>query len=464
MSANAHPTSNDLLVALQEPDQAISTLEHVDECLACRVRLSRIQQTSNLAPVRTDSLQRIVQASAPLPAVLADIVSGSQDEAPQPDEVWRVGRSEALLVWIRQVFDDGVADAIPLVLDVELADQESVIVDADATPLATETAAMVALRTHIHLGAFLNRVGSLDIRKAVTEVMTAAREGRRPSGVRVGPPIDDDDDQRLEYRQALRDLLAELSPSAWSDTDDEPNSETKPTTNEPTTNRSSDGIEAIESRLSEQLPDLQFHDVAQQTIRIDDTIEVTTRRKVVYLGSPVLVVTLHGEHATKLPEVGRIVAACQIMASGEPDVDAVAIAIPHSDWSTLLITTAHMRDAFELPSGARKGPTATLVGLGLADTLWKYLEGEAVPWEVTDPVSSRLGTDDLHQMAVRHARNSIEQIHAAGKRAHQTAKKNTWENLPDEFSDQVARFITAIANETTIEDALAELRLETPDD
>ena len=92
---------------------------------------------------------------------------------------------------------------------------------------------MVSLRTHIHIGAFLNKVGILDIRKDITEVMTAVREGRRPSGVRVGPPIDDDDDQRLEYRQALRDLLAELSPSAWLAAEDDPGADTEQTASEP---------------------------------------------------------------------------------------------------------------------------------------------------------------------------------------------------------------------------------------
>lgn len=217
MSANVHLTSSDLLAALQEPGQTASAREDVHECLACRVRLARIRQTISFAPASEDSLQRIAHASAPLPAALADIVSDNRDTAPQPNEVWRIGDSQALLVWVRRVFDDGVADVIPLVFDVELADDESIVVNADATPLATEIAAMVALRTHIHLGAFLNRVGSLDIRNAVTEVMTAVREGRRPSGVPVGPPIYDDDDQRLEYRQALRDLLAELSPSVWAE-------------------------------------------------------------------------------------------------------------------------------------------------------------------------------------------------------------------------------------------------------
>src|SRR3954465_6535623 len=130
MTTNVHPPSSELLTALREPDQATSTLDHLDACLACRVRLSRIRRASGLGPATADSLQRIVEASTPLPEVLANVISGSQDREPQPNDIWRVGRSEALLVWVRGVFTDGVADVIPLVLDVELADRESLLIGA----------------------------------------------------------------------------------------------------------------------------------------------------------------------------------------------------------------------------------------------------------------------------------------------------------------------------------------------
>lgn len=158
------------------------------------------------------SLRLILSAATPLPDGLADLIQAPRAGDPQPGEIWRIGRDEALLVWVRRVFPDGVADVIPLVLDVEQADQETILIPADATPVDTELAAMVPLRTHVDLGAFLNRIGTLDIRADVTEVMQAAREDRRPQDVRVGPPIDRDDDQRIVYRHAVRCLLSELAP------------------------------------------------------------------------------------------------------------------------------------------------------------------------------------------------------------------------------------------------------------
>lgn len=157
-----------------------------------------------------DSLRYIAEAGTPLPAGLGDLIRAERAGDPQPGEVWRVGRSEAMLVWVRRVFDDGMADVVPLVLDVDFADDESILVPADA--VGVELAAMVAVRTHIDVSVFINRIGSIDLDNEVAEVMTAVREGRPPRGVPVGSPIEDDADQRIAYRQAIRRFFAALTP------------------------------------------------------------------------------------------------------------------------------------------------------------------------------------------------------------------------------------------------------------
>src|ERR1051326_1403980 len=113
MTAHVHPSSGELLAALEEPDRATNTLEHVDECLACRVRLARLRAAPGLAPANDDIFQRLVQASTPLPAAIAGLVAASPDAEPGPNEIWRVGQAEAPLVWVRRVFDDGIAEGVP---------------------------------------------------------------------------------------------------------------------------------------------------------------------------------------------------------------------------------------------------------------------------------------------------------------------------------------------------------------
>lgn len=178
------------------------------------IRQARIYDDLTSAPPDKDGLERLLAAAPPLPDGLAELILARRDGDPRPGDIWRAGLTEAVLVWVRRVFDDGVADVVPLVLDVELADKESILLPVDATPLATGLAAMVALRTHVDCSTFINRIGQLDIRREVADVMAAMREGRHPRGVHVGPPIVNDRDQRIEYRCAIRDLLEELLPSA----------------------------------------------------------------------------------------------------------------------------------------------------------------------------------------------------------------------------------------------------------
>jgi hypothetical protein len=221
VTAHEHPSSSELLAFIHEPVRTKPAAEHISNCLACRVRLSRLHEATEPESVDDGTIQRITAGSTPLAPNLAALVTSDAVKRPEPNEVWRVGRSEALLAWVRRVFDDGVVEVVPLVLDVELADQHSVLINADATPILTDMAAMVALRTHLHPGAFINFIGDLDISREVAEILTAVLENRRPSGIPVGPPVESDSDQRLEYRQVLRDLLAPLSPSGWEDNADD---------------------------------------------------------------------------------------------------------------------------------------------------------------------------------------------------------------------------------------------------
>jgi hypothetical protein len=184
----------------------------------------------------------------------------------------------------------------------------------------------------------------------------------------------------------------------------------------------------------------------------------------VYLETTVLIAILDGPNLSEYPETAAVAEACQELAHAESIVDAVVVAIPDDDWQAVLFTRAHMRPAVELPGGKLKGPIATLEGYGLVDTVCKYFEGVVTAWEVTEPVSDRIGMSDLHQTAAKHARASIEEIAEAGKRAHQPAKQAGWQSLSDEFGERVAGFIVAIASGTGVEDAVTELGLETLDD
>lgn len=192
------------------PLQAADAATGEEVPLIARIHAARLREAGPLPAISEESIQYILSAVHELPVDALKFVAGG---TPHAGELWRAGKHEALLVWVRRVFDDGVVDGVPVVLDVELADEESVLIPAAATPLGCELAAMTSVRSHLSGDVFLNFMCALDIGAEVEEVMQATREGRRPVNVLVGSPICDDADRRIEYRCAIRDVLAHLSPS-----------------------------------------------------------------------------------------------------------------------------------------------------------------------------------------------------------------------------------------------------------
>ncbi len=463
MTGHIHPSSGELLAAANNPDRVKPVLDHVGECLACRVRLARLRAAADTAPAGENIFRRLMEAAAQPPAVVASLVVATPGREPQPNEIWRVGRSEALLVWVRRVFDDGVADVVPLVLDVALADEQSVLVPAGATPLASEAVAIVALRTHVHTGAFLNHVGQLDINREVNEVMASVQEGRRPNGVVVGPPIDDDRDQRLEYRQALRDLLAELSPTAWLDAEDAATRH-RQASRESATPRRNDTLKSIKKRLSERLPGIRFAEGKAHSVAVDENTTVKSATKASYLDTAVLVITVDLDNTQAWPEIASLAAACLELAQNEQDVDAVVVSVPHRDWPSQLFPLANLRSAYQAPGGARTGPTPALTDHGLVDTLCKHLEGAAPSWEYTEPATDQIGRTNLHQVASSHASTSIERIRKEGRRALQPAKRLGWGELDPALDQRLASLIFAIVNNEDVDGVVAEFIQEAGND
>lgn len=309
----------------------------------------------------------------------------------------------------------------------------------------------------MHRDALINQVADLDISADVEDVLAATRAGR-DSKVAVGPRIEHDDDDRIEYRQALRDLLAELSPSAWAaDTDpDAPD----PAPALPSTIESPNPGEVdVRAAISDRLWSAQCIPLDHQRFPFGSGQELEALFKVVYLDTAVVVagVTSLDSAATDMTE---FVYACQRAAVSSPDADAVCVAEPVEDWPCLLFSRASMRQALELPAGVQAGPVPILNGLGLVDTLWKHLEGAAPAWEVTERPPRGIGSVDVAVIAGRHAQTSIATVEQQGRRAHQAPKKSSWTTLPAGLGERVSRFVAAVTQSVPVEDALAELDRE----
>jgi len=142
-------------------------------------------------------------------------VLGAGDQIPRPGEIWLVDADEAIVVWVRRVID-GAVEVLAVTLDVNLADEQTVIVPSVKSSLGVELALLTAIRAHVAPGAFLIRVAELPatVTAQVVEVLAAAREGRMAEGAAVGMPVYDSNEKIVEHQQELADLLAGVGPGS----------------------------------------------------------------------------------------------------------------------------------------------------------------------------------------------------------------------------------------------------------
>jgi hypothetical protein len=469
MIPNSHPTSNELLGNGGSAEDAVLAA-HLDECVACRVRSARLRESAGLPRPSLESLARIAEASVAISSALPKLLKSHPDRGPRPGELWRIGHEEAALAWVRRTFDDDAVDVIPVTLDTDMADSESIFVSGDMTPVGFDLVAFVSLRTHLHVGFFLNHVANLNIANDVEEVVSAMREQRPPRGVSTGVPIFGDQDQRIEYRQAIRDIFGDLTPGAWirahqlremgeSQSHHEPLPAASEPMTAPATRQESEDWESLDEEIRERLRGARC-----RSTNLPSRPTVTPLLKVSYLDTAVLVITTDDEAAFAEPAV--LLEDVKSLVLIEPDVDAVAIAQSSvqsiSDWSAVLLKVPHMRVALEVPKGTPTGPKVTLDGLSLIDTLVKYLDSAVAAWDVTEEAERYLGGTDVRDIAERHVADSLTQIAIEGRRAHQDAKK-AWTDLPPRLKQSITAFIEAATHES-FEKALQRLELEAEDD
>jgi hypothetical protein len=453
MSVYDHPSTLELAAARDDPAAAEAIQPHLATCVACRVRAARLWHTEMPGEPDEDVVTRILEASSPGPAILASFTGGRDLGLPRPGEIWRIGRDEAMLAWVRRVFEDAV-DVIPAVLDIELADQESVFVPAESTPLGMPLALLTGVRTHVGMPALLQRIGYVNAFTQVNEVMAATREGRPPQGIQAGPPIDTKDDQRIEYRQLIADLLSDMAPDRWPD-------DPMPDAGQSDSNSFREAARIIDI-LTVELPvrhsGAQVSPMAPVESWLGPGITLYGCTRVTYLDTSLIVAVLDGQDIGDAIQSTTVLAdACLALARIEPDVTAIAITTGGAERPAIVLKVADLRTAFEAPSGRKVPPRLAREPLPLIDALAKFLDRQVTAWEVTEPVAGQILAIELRDVASQSASEAVTNIIAAGKRALTEAKKRAWTHLPDDLAAQITESISAIMANEPIDDVLDSL-------
>ncbi len=428
----SHPTALELAEAVTADPPAAGLKLHLAGCVECRVRIARLTRAQAAHEPPDGALARIVDGAARLRAAMTHAVHVGGG-TPRPDEIWRVGSDEAILVWVRKVLDDAV-DIMPVTLDVDLADDQTLIVSSEENPLGVELALFTALRAHVHPRAFLSRVAELPATTTaqVAEVLSAAWQGRAVEGVRVGMLVYDPDDQIVEYQQTLADLLADVGPGAWTaastrrpaDAGHDPHAEL---------------LRLLEQDLVER-HQCRIHRSLTVVAALPSAAVMTAAARVAIADTSVVVAVLADWQSEPEVDLAR---ACRAILEQEPGAHAVAVCSPGLDRQAVVVTGADTYDAFEPPGGGRTAPRAPGAPMHVVDALAKYLDVCMPSWVDTDGTALLAGTD-LPGVARLAAQTSVSDLAAQGRRAHTPAKTQAWTALTETTADDLARAVARI--------------------
>jgi hypothetical protein len=417
--------------------------EHITGCAACRAEFELLAADVAYTAPDNAALRRILEGAAALPTALMDAIHSAGQVEPVPGELWRIGTADqALLVWVATVEGDS-AHIVPMTLDLGLADDSSVYVNAGASPLGVDGILLHDLARVVPLSVFLSRVGPLHLPDD-DDASSERLLGAAAIGETFAFPIQNAHDARIEPRLGIEELLEHLA---------------KPSST-PETALNWDyayTFEALRTDLRERIFGSDLHSLPRQVFPVAQSNTLTCLAKVTHLQRSTVIAALGGNHPHAVLNADTLAGTCREVLRLEPDSGAVAVIIPADIWVTALFTSADTNPALAAPTGSPVGPTTTYIGYGLVDTMHKYLDGRVSAWEEAETAPTRLNTSDIDDVVQRHATAAVQGVRKTGSRAR-APKKDVWTTLPASTDEAVARFVHALLNDTSVTDALEDLQ------
>jgi hypothetical protein len=425
-----HPTESELAERLLgELDDARSNAisGHLRACASCRILAGRFERGLPELPagVPSDEPRGAVPDEA-----RAAIASADRPEAgPRPGELWRARRhpdGPVTMVWLRDVAGAGTA-AVPVSLDTELADERTLIVPPAASPLGTPLAVHVGVEATIDERHLLDRLGSLDIAADVASLHAAWLAGEPGQELDVGPVVVSPLDERIEYREALADRLAELAPAGVDDA----GAREQRALDEGATHGGGPedwGLPATGSVRAELLM------VLHQALRDNHAAARVVPRPPAATGSE------HLDAIALVAELDAFVLVASVEGGGplqgpaplesarwalhaDQVLSAVCIVDPVDPFMAVVIDRRDVVDAIETPSGQLRPPRQSRPPAPVGDALVKFLDAAITPFGrlagtivTAEAVDPRGLAADVTGEAVRSVAGSARAYKVEGKR------------------------------------------------
>lgn len=363
-------------------------------------------------------LADLVRAAAGIAApegVRAAVASADRPEAgPQAGELWRARRPGAgagavVMVWLRSITPTS-ALAVPVSFDTDLADEDTLILPGDASPLGLPLALHPAAETTVDRHSLVDRLGSID--PAAVEAARAAH-GR----VHAAAPA------RLEGGIAASDVgtPAPLEEGIGAPGAGEADQEWWPLE---TLTDGADVLKAIHQVLGDAHPGAR---IAPRPAASAGAEHLSAVALVAELDAFVLVAVLdHQRDAARLDHplegAARLEAARQVLHSDQL-LNAVCLVEPGAPFLSVVIDRRDVVAAIETPSGELRPPRQSRPPAPVGIALSKYLDATITPFgrlartfvegQALDP---RALAVDVSADAVRTVEASAKGFKTEGKR------------------------------------------------
>ena len=395
-----HPTESelaDLVLGHLDDSRASAVSGHLNACLPCQILFDRLR--TGLPELPDGDLPDDVGAITE--AALAAIVGADWPQAgPQPGELWRArtgGGGPVTLVWLRALHPHGAAAVVPVSFDSELADENTLLVPAASSPLGIPLALHESLETTIGTGALLDRLGTIDVH-----------------GSSVGPIVVTPFDERLEYRAALEDQMAELGRGAL---DDDPGGggEGDDWWLVDTPSERASLLMAIHHVLGETHPRAR---VSPRPPAAAASEHLTALALVSELDAFVLVASI--DHPLEAP---ALLESARRALHADQLLNAVCLVEPDAPFPSIVVDRRDVVEAIEIPSGDLRPPRQSRPPAPIGEAITKFLDTTISPFGrlastvvAGEPIDSCDLAVDVSAEAVRAVEASARGFKVEGKR------------------------------------------------
>jgi hypothetical protein len=400
--------------------------EHLAGCLLCRSRLRSVRSRLHI-DFEVDAVTAALPDVPAVPAAVHNAVTRLESGwEPNPGEVWLTAGSVPATVWVRKLIGSS-ALVQPVTFDVEFADSHTAIFSPEENPLGVPLAVVCSIDAQVDLASLAGRLCTLDVGDTVDALRAARRSGSTPPpNVTVGPPIEDSQDERLEYRQELSDRLAALA--APDDSLDQAE------------------VVAIRDRL-EDLRSRRASGACHVRACDEETVAGAAD------GGWVAVAVIQELDVTIIVAIGTLDADIRHQGRVLLDAaDATALALVDlgAEYDTRVYSAEHLAAERRVaPSGEDADAHAGVITLELVDALFKYLDDanllddETNDGDIGDPDAS----EALDEIVSEESERAIETAHG---RRFQRLKGKAFKNLHEDDAGVIAQAVLAASEDGTI--------------